>query len=489
MGKERNPAQKYIDLLYRSRNNRAQHMALDFNYDDPIGWNYRLFNPHVEYESPHHEYHSFEPRENEIVLFYKEKSAVCLEESTQYLRLFNETTGCFGEWPKWEAGRVVCSPELGQIQIEDLAFSASTGKIRSVPKVCIEILPSDSLSHSSPIRLNVEISHIRPFSMLRELQHGQDQTLWEDNIMSTASMMSKLFLFEPCAFTRISPSSHSLEVASESLHAKFRCRGIWLGAEKIVEGDAVRLMPLNNQGAIDHVLVVQEISYVYEHLETVSPTGSIFLEGRCLTVTPPSLNSKAVVRSNSTYDDLALQGLPKCMRGYTWYDSEDPKLNRGFRPDSIVGRCYEREAMELLIYASNLNIGLHGVLELRRWAMTKQNSNQLGWTWAEHRPGTESHVHLNDLRVGKHRALEHNVTLFDSSTIGRLDRSNGKDPSGNDNFSHDSASGVLEKMSTISASVMLDEKVDEADMFVREALEGSFADEAEANHAAKKVRI
>jgi hypothetical protein len=277
---------------------------------------------------------------------------------------------------------------------------------------------------------------------------------------------------------------------SKSLNAKFRCRGIWLGAEKIVEGDVVRLLPLNNQGVIDHILIVKEISYVYEHLEVVSPTGNIFLEGRCLTVTPPSPNSEAVVRSNSTYEDLALQGLPKCMRGYTWYDSENPKMNSRFHPDRIVGRCYEREAMELLIYSSNLNIGLHGVQELRRWAMTKQNNNHLGWTWAEHQPGTENHVNLSDLIVGKRRALEHGFARFDTNPIDCFDRSGAKDPSGHDNFSHDGASVVLEKMSTISASVMLDEEEDEADMFVREAFEGSsFANEAEANHVAKKLRV
>lgn len=36
---------------------------------------------------------------------------------------------------------------------------------------------------------------------------------------------------------------------------------------------------------------------------------------------------------------------------------------------------------------------------------------------------------------------------------------------------------------------MQDDQEDEADAFVREALEGSFADDAEMDHVAKRLRI
>ncbi|KFX94566.1 hypothetical protein O988_06225 [Pseudogymnoascus sp. VKM F-3808] len=484
-----NPAQKYIDLLYRSNNMKSQHLALDFDFNESTGWNYRLFNPYERYESILHDCHSFQPRENEIVLFYNDESVVRLDEKTQYLKLFDEKTGKFGGWPKWEAGRVVSSPEPGQTGIEDLAFSASKRTKGPSPSICVEVLPSDSLSESTPTKLNVELRHIRPLSMLRELQHGQDQTLWESNIMPTAHIMSKLFPFEPCSFARIFPSTDSPEVASESLHAKFRCRGIWLGAEKIIEGDAVRLLPLDNQGIIDQVLVVGEISYVLEHLEAESPTGSIFFEGRCLTLTRPSPNSKPVVRSSSTYEDLKSQGLPPSMRGYTWYDSGSPETNCIIPPDRILGRCYEREALELMIYSSDLNIGLQGIQELRRWAMSKQNSSGLGWTWPENCPGIERCAPLNELRIGKHRAAEINDSFFGSNPIGSRSGPGFKNSRGYDNFSNEGGSGVLEKMSTISASVAQDDKEDEADVFIREALEGSFADDAGIDHVSKKLRL
>ncbi|OAF54197.1 hypothetical protein VC83_09558 [Pseudogymnoascus destructans] len=144
--------------------------------------------------------------------------------------------------------------------------------------------------------------------------------------------------------------------------------------------------------------------------------------------------------------------------------------------------------MELMIYASDLNIGLQGVRELRRWAMSKQNNDGLGWVWPEDYPGTESHVKLNELRVGKHRAAENNGSLG-PNPLDSLDRPGFKNPRGYDNFGSEGGSGALEKMSTISASVIVDDKEDEADAFIREALEGSFADDAEINHIAKKLRI
>lgn len=480
-----NPAQKYIDLLYRDQQRKTQHSALEFNCGDPIGWNYRLFNPHIEYKSAHHGCHSFEPRENEIVLFYEEQSAVRLEENTQYFKLFSETTQQFGGWPKWEAGRVISTPEPGQISLKDLHFSASGDQKKSTKKLCIEVLPSDTLSCSSPRRVNLNISHVRPFSMLRELQHGKHQNDWQDNIMPTAFMMSKLFLIKPCAFTRLFSGADASVVASESLNAKFRCRGIWIGGEKIIEGDVVRLMPLHNQTLIDRVLIVKEISYVYEYLEAVVPTGGAFLEGRCLTVTQPDSNSKAVVRSTSSYEELALQGLPKSMRGYTWYEVENPYFNCRLPPESVVGRCYEREAMELLIYAPDLNIGLDGVHQTRQWAMMKGHNDQRGWIWAEHRFETENNVRLNDLRVGRSRSLECGGALAGLSISG-FDHQSFENPSVSGGDSHEGTYGRLGKMSIISGSVI----EDEADKFVRQTLEGSFDDdEAGAEHVAKKIRI
>ncbi|OBT65514.1 hypothetical protein VE03_04959 [Pseudogymnoascus sp. 23342-1-I1] len=484
-----NAAQKYVDLLYRCHNIKGRNLALplEFDYNEPMGWSFHLFNPHMEYDSILRHCHSFQPRENEIVLFYTGESAVRMDESTQYLKLFDEKTGKFGGWPKWEAGRVVSAPVPGQTQVEDLAFSDLKGKRKSAPYISVEVLPSDSLSQSTLTTLHVELNHIRPFSMLRELQHGQDQTLWENNIMPTALMMSRLYPFDPCAFTRIFPNSTPHGTTPGTLNAKFRCRGTWLGAEKIIEGDAVRLMPLDNQGVIDHVLVVKAVSYVLERLEAELPSGNLFFEGRCLTLTQPSPKSKAVVHPTSTYAELAALGLPSSMRGYTWYDSEDPEMNGIFPPDRILGRCYEREAMELMIYASDLNIGLEGVGELRRWAMSKQNNDGLGWVWPEDYPGTESHVKLHQLRVGRHRDIENNGSLC--YPIDGIDRPVYKKPRGSDNLGSEGGSGALEKMSTISASVTHDDEEDEADAFVREALEGSFADDSKINHVAKKLRI
>lgn len=485
---EKNDAQKYIDLLYRNGVNNDQSTALEFNHGKPPGWDYCLFNPHIKYNSPYHNSHSFEPREDEIVLFYQEPSGLRLDEKTQYLQIFSDRTQKFGGWPKWEAGRVVSTPEPGQLCLQDLAWSASDEQHNPTKTFSIETLPSDEAGCFSPRRVDLHLSHLRPFSMLRELQHGQNQNDWKYNIIASASMMSNLCLIEPCAFIRLIPDGDSPAADSKSLDAKFRCRQMWIGAEKIIEGDVVRLMPSGNGSIIDSILIIKEISYTYEHLEAVLPTGGVYLEGRSLTITRPQHKSNPVVKATSTYEELALQNLPRCMHGYTWYDVGDPEATCRLPPESVVGRCYEREAMELMIYAPDLNIGLDSVRQSRRWAITKGDDKQDGWIWGEHQFGKESYARLNDLKVGRSRGHECVQSLdgpnnYMDSQVGRGFDNVIEDESD----SLDDAYGQMGKMS-ISGSRTSHGKEDEADAFVRKALESPFDDDSEDGHVAKRLR-
>jgi hypothetical protein len=419
-----NPAQKYIDLLYKQADSDIRSFALEFVSDstEATGWESKLLNPYLKFQSRHQSNHSFEPRDNEVVLVYHhEMAGLRLQKSTQYIKAFSDRDGRFCDWPKWEAARVIGTPRPGEITLQDLQPDSlsSYNLDRKAKYFTLEVMPSGKRSNSPPRIIQASIDHIRPFWMLRELQHGQEQCTWQPNIMTSAQLMSRLSLAKPWAFLLLVPPQSILS-QTKYLAAEFRCRDIWIGVEKFVQGDAVRIMrevmkgntvrkiprtQVQTDAIVDQVLVIENICYIYEHLEAPSPTGKVHLRGKYYTTSKPGPDSIPIVTSHDTGHQFTKCGLPKSMQGYTWYWPGVPDAMVEISPHLVVGRCYERYAMEGLIYSASLSIGLQGVTKLRKWAMSKRFSDYpKGWIWATV-PFDRDVVNLSNLDVGR----DHNL--------------------------------------------------------------------------------
>lgn len=470
-------AQKYLDLVYRQFRNKRKAVQLEFTGGEPEGWEYRVFNQAEEYKPSVLEANSFEPRENEIVLFYKENLGLFFEETTQAIGQL-KADGEHGIIPQWEAGRIIRTPTPGRLAVDDLKYWKTD--LQDASKLfTIEVIPMVQ-SSLQPATHNLPLMNLRPFSMVAELLHGLPQINWAKNIAHASTLSTSLGLVEPCAvwplLDDVEDETFEDEVKrEESIHLLFQCRQMWLGPEKIVQGDVVRLVPETDiDNGIESALLVSSLGYRMQHLENADPDCDAYFIGRHMTTQQPSATAEPFVTASATYRDLESKGFPKCMRGYNWYDVNGERDdNYSVGPGRVVGRCYERIAMQIMVWAGDLDIGLKGVIAMRKWG--RKHTDHVDFVWAA--PKNEKGVcfTLDDrLEFGSERKNAPPVVNID---LGNIVIQNGHTSHLQDDkskvFSETaSESEHFNKMSIISDHDQEDDD-EETDAFMREALEDS----------------
>jgi hypothetical protein len=194
---------------------------------------------------------SFLPRKGELVIFYLEEELDCrFEEISQQFRVFNEASGEFLGFPTWRAGVIVAEPE-NKLGHEDLS-TQPYDQLEATKKLFrIELYPDpesgdkslSSKSYDSPL------SRIRPLSLFHEFLSGVAQMEWHETIHNALKSMNTVCVVEP------------IEFAGKWFSYSIRCRGIWIGPELYVNGDAVRLLPARGNGTeVDQIMTMFEMS-------------------------------------------------------------------------------------------------------------------------------------------------------------------------------------------------------------------------------------
>jgi hypothetical protein len=312
---------------------------------------------------------SFLPRKGELVLFYLEEEHGCwFEDSTQQFKMFSEASGEFLGFPTWRAGVVATEPET-KPDHEDLSGPPHDRLEVASKSFQIELYPdpdSRDKSFSGEIYM-VHLDRIRPLSMFHELLSGIPQMEWHVTIHNALKSMNTVCLVDP------------IEFAGKWLSYSIRCRGIWIGSELYVTGDAVRLLPARGKGTdIDQVLVINRIDYRFENDNVHDESSSIVVAGPVITINKERSFQDTPFTVAEKRDLL----LPASTAGYKLYPSDvstDGHLPEadyeGFLGDwqevpisYIAGRLYDLEAMKILLNIVNFDIGGLGITKARRWA-------------------------------------------------------------------------------------------------------------------------
>lgn len=470
-------AQKYVDLIYRQFHGKKEPVALEFTSGEPDGWEYRVFNQAEEYSSSVLATHSFEPRENEVVLFYTENLGLYFEETTQAIGQL-KADGEHGLIPQWRAGRIIRTPNPGKLCVDDLKYWKTDLKDAS-KLFTVEVIPVIQTSMQK-ITHDLPLMNFRPFSMVAELLHGLPQNNWAKNVIHAATMSTSLGLVDPCAVWGLLDESEDETFEDEwkredSMHALFQCRQMWLGQEKIVQGDVVRLVPETDiDKGIETALLVTSLGYRMQNLETADPDCAAYFIGRHMTTKKPSPGAKPFVAAAATYRDLESMRFPRCMRGYNWYDVDGQRNdNYSVAPGRVVGRCYEKVAMQVMVWAGDLDIGLKGVLAMRKWG--RKHTEHVDFVWAAPKNEKGVRFHLDD-------RLEKGLDRKNALPVADVDQKGSNIQNGHANHLEDDKSRIfsdtasesehMNKMSIISDHDQ-DDDDDEADAFMREALEES----------------
>jgi hypothetical protein len=487
---EPNPAQKYIELFRAMMEDPSRCRSSLFSVDENAGWQYELFNVHINRPAETSQV-SHLPRKNELILFYEELLPLRVQESTQMIKLYDEKACHFLSVPKWRAGRV-----LGVSTDHQEFFDGRSNRHQQSsdvdPKfVLIELLPDDEETWARPKELRVPTTSTRPLSLLQELLHGLDQAEWDPSLMQAITLMNRMSLVQPYAFTMLTQETIDGDEPQKAA-AEFRCDGIWIGAEKIVEGDVVRLLPTVEGNGVEEVLHITQISYIVEARKHGVFDGAPFLRGQIYTNNPPNPSAKPVVSIMDSEESIAARRLPPSVIGYNWYKSKPGNPTRTVPATRILGRLYQRKVLEQFVYSDDVSIGTDFVVEARRWAMSSGGDDfgTHGWLWMPIEDAEDANIYFGALRSGIDGKLHESHKAVRNGKRPRSAYDDSRSASSDQGSNGENVAAAMEKMSVVSGWDNQSETgEDEAGEFIRMALARTSEESDEDNAIPKRPRF
>lgn len=345
---------------------------------------------------------SFLPRKGELVLFYPLEQLNCrFDQVTQHFKVFDEDSGEYAGFPAWKAGVIAAEPEE-QLGHEDL-FQLPHVTNKSYR---IEVFPDPDSKDKSLSRQAylIPLNHIRPLNMFHEFLSGISQNEWHASIHNAMKVMNTVCFVDPLGF------------AGKWFSYSVRCRGVWIGAELFINGDAVRLLPAKgNDNQVDQVMIINRIDHRFENDDIHDEHSSIVVAGPVITIN----KNRSFQNDAFTAAEEQELLLPASTAGYSWYpievttDGHSPEANHDEFLDDwqeipisfIVGRLYDSKAMKALLDIGNFNIGGLGMKQARRWAKQHRKNMKVntcqGWILTVDRVQALDIETLNGRAVGK----------------------------------------------------------------------------------------
>ena len=358
--------------------------------------------------------YAFIPRLGEMVLWCREvKGEIRPDPKDGQFKFYNPSTGEYGDHPKWMGG-VVTQVAEEPVIFEDLI--RETKKQYSVNRsgFRVECMPDPNATGDgkqwSRQYSYVPLHHIRPLNFWKEFTKGISQNDWHPTIYNCLTAMAILSVTERYYIRGSWPC------------ATLRCKGIFIGAEAIWPGDAVKLKPSPEQNdVVSNVIVMDYAIIKFANLQAeddgVTVTGKKLFRVRvCLSGTTYTLDPNNSFE-HETLDRLSETetGVAKGMDGYeTWYRMSGPDKRVEIPHFAATGRVYERKAMELWFGkpeapkgqrgVSAFQDGYVGTVEARKHAAeTDKRCVDYGrkWYWADYRNEALDLRFMNGLEIGK----------------------------------------------------------------------------------------
>ncbi|KAK5171110.1 uncharacterized protein LTR77_004254 [Saxophila tyrrhenica] len=369
----------------------------------------------------------YAPRMGEIVLFVRKINGgevIALYDDDEDSAHFQRYDTQEGQWlghPRWEAGVVTQMPQeptLDQDLLDDigkaLAVNDSGWRIEPLSQPGSENKPHARQSKYVPLH------HIRPFTLWSECVSGLERDKWHPTILHAVTVASSLCVIDKFRFRGTWP------------HATVFAKGVYIGAELIMVGDTVRLLPRKSEqdeDIVTDVMVVTAIRFRFVNLDlddtaiiTPPPDSPyqtcLHISGRICTLDPTrSFDGVGKV-------PIGPSELPSSLSGYgQWYHYHDPKrplLKAEVPYTRVLGRCYEDKAFQAWLGDSkqlatkclppndtpvDISYGLEGITQARKYSQDRDSriAAQGGgktWFWADTRIEQLDLHEVNNRTVG-----------------------------------------------------------------------------------------
>jgi hypothetical protein len=304
------------------------------------------------------------PREGEVVLFTRTDDRVEWDTQANTFRCFDaHNHGNWLEIPRWEAGVVTKLP-VQELSPVDLKEMASTGD-QSLSYSGFRIEPLSPLQREGPKKppivrhKHVPLHAIRPFFLWQECLRGVNEEAWHPNIHHALAAASSFTIVSRYAFKGTWPE------------ATVFAEGLYMGAELILVGDAVRLLPRDvmsnpllskpeiskpeNIGPVLDIMIITSIRLEFVNLDEAADddydddqpyTTVLHIQGKAFTLDV----SRSFDMSGKT--SLARPGvdIPVGLAAYgSWYhmlDTSNPKQRLEVPYTRLLGRCHDYTTLQ-----------------------------------------------------------------------------------------------------------------------------------------------
>ncbi|KAI9677164.1 MAG: hypothetical protein M1829_002738 [Trizodia sp. TS-e1964] len=287
----------------------------------------------------------------------------------------------------WMAGVVVRVSDSEHRSEELASSSTSPFAVEGYYQIqeLADLTNQDRATKSNALRQHqVGLPEIRPFCHLGELLSTADHQSWDSSI-KIAMMMMASFAFVPSLtppFKYIRPSLLEWD-------------GVWLGAELLHVGDAIRILP-EKGGQVTDVMVIEAIPLVYDLIYPgealtapkkgskevpVSPTSAsitLSFSGRIYTTDAEKADTNKAGKHVKI--DVCAAKLPKGMWGYEWY-SYKKGAQITVEADRVIGRCHDALATKAWFGFPTISAGSEIMNPLRKFAITHDHRIAQGDTW------------------------------------------------------------------------------------------------------------
>jgi hypothetical protein len=439
----------YKELIRRLYNARDSRKGIEDDIIEPNHMDWRATHAHGGYGSNVTErhltsielQHSFIPRIGELVLWipnFLHAHSLRIDENSEY-KFYSFDQECFHGHPAWRAGIIAEAPSAkalnGPIDFTDIQSLPEKKTSLNTAGFRVETFPDPNnevdKSASKQYRY-VPLRSIRPLSHWHILLRGIPRDKWHDSIKNALTCMTSMSLLEKFWFSGQWPNAH------------IRCKGVFLGPELIVIGDAVRIRPeFHPSGAprrCTDVMVVDEVrlnlldikpEFTLADSEHLASSYTITLKGRGYTLDihrsyqmqtqgPDSLRTVVPPAVPLHEVKTVFKAVGAADYGH-WYYLHDPLKRYEISHDMVLGRLYEAGAVQLWT----------GQLQTQE-ALDAQLVPSLGFDVqaieAGRRFATQNDMRLeevpeNEIRwyLGDHRADSLDLEIFNGQKIGRYE--------------------------------------------------------------------
>lgn len=352
--------------------------------------------------------HSFIPRLGEVVLWCPElEGEVEYDPETEMFQIYSQEKGKFIGVPNWRAGTVAQVAEEPNV-LQDILAETEKKYAVNMSGYRIETFPdpnSPDKSLSSQYKY-VPLSNIRPFNYWNVFLQGVETDDFHPSVTNALTIMSSFSMLDKHRFVGRWPNA--------SIH----CKGIYLGAELLIKGDGLRLMPQdagspeNPEGKVTDILVLDRIE-----LKLMSCDADLSSPLLCETTTPRLTGKVYSIAPHRAYRDPGSIGSPKpmdddeiinsfeCvgMRDYgPWYRTHAPGTTVEISINQAIGRCYESEYMQIMFDNLSFGIDLEGVRGGRQYGREADDriAPDKEWFCGDYRLQALALETLNGIQVG-----------------------------------------------------------------------------------------